>query len=356
MTSIEIALRNGERMTIRRMLPPLGDYAQHVGAWSFIKDELLGGGLADSLLAEFFVGEIDGAVVGSTSYYTPTDTRDVGVVEFVQTAESQRGKGIGGALMAALVESFEGAGGLALYLCTLNPVAGRLYEKHGFKYRVGDGMRRLASGAEDFDATYLIFAGTASVREAVWGDLPRAAVLYNHSDPPWLIKDPLSDSFRTTRYERHFAAVMRRIEDGQGAALVLENPRQRMVGMAAFARRQTYHEQHVATLGFRVHPSYTEQTSMLLASACERAARLGVTRLELPVAEVDRDQADLARAAGFAQEARLRGRVRDGATWCDVLIFAWRIDTDPEPWHAPETFYGHRQPWQTERAAEVGDM
>lgn len=50
-------------MTIRRLRPPLGDYAQHVDAWSFIKDELLRGDLADSLLAEFFVGEIDGAVV-----------------------------------------------------------------------------------------------------------------------------------------------------------------------------------------------------------------------------------------------------------------------------------------------------
>ena len=43
------------------------------------------------------------------------------------------------------------------------------------------------------------------------------------------------------------------------------------------------------------------------------AAQLGVSRLELPVAEVDRDQADLARAAGFTQEVRLHGRVRDGA-------------------------------------------
>ena len=355
MTSIEIPLRNGERMTIRRLRPPLGDYAQHVGSWSFIKDELLRGDLADSLLAEFFVGEIDGAVVGSTSYYTPTDTRDVGVVEFVQTSESQRGEGVGGALMAALVEAFEGAGGLALYLCTVNPIAGRLYETCGFKYRVGDGMRRLTPGAEDFDETYLTHTGKASVREAVWGDLPRAAVLYNHPYPPWLLKDPLSDSFRTTRYERHFAALMRRIEDGQGAAFVLESPRRRMVGVAAFARRQTYHEQHVATLGFRVHPGHTEQTSMLLASACERAAQLGVSRLELPVAEVDRDQADLVRAAGFPQEARLRGRVRDGSNWRDVLIFAWRSDIDPEPWRAPETFYGHRQPWQAERAAEVGD-
>jgi hypothetical protein len=30
-------------------------------------------------------------------------------------------------------------------------------------------------------------------------------------------------------------------------------------------------------------------------------------------------------------------------------------DDDPEPWRAPEAFYGHQQRWQAERAVEVGD-
>ena len=44
-----------------------------------------------------------------------------------------------------MVKLFEKKGGLALLLCTANPIAGSLYEKHGFWYTIGDGMQRTNS-------------------------------------------------------------------------------------------------------------------------------------------------------------------------------------------------------------------
>ena len=170
------------------------------------------------------------------SYYAPTDTRDVGVVEFVRTEEEHRSKGIASALMDCLIRRFRADDGVALYLCTTNPIAGSLYEKYGFWYHLGDGMRYLAPDAGDFDQTYLAFCGPAHIRDATWADLPRASVLYNHPEPRWLIKDYFTQTFRETRFESHFVRLMRQIEDQNGAFVVLENREQRLVGTAVLKR------------------------------------------------------------------------------------------------------------------------
>ena len=261
MTTETVRLRTGEQLIIKTLLPPLHDYASKVGCWADVRDDLLNGKLTEWLFTPYFVGEIDGEVVGSMSYYTPTDTRDVGVVEFVRTEEEHRSKGIASALMDCLIRRFRVDDGVALYLCTTNPIAGSLYEKHGFWYHVGDGMRYLAPDAEDFDQTYLAFCGPARIRDATWADLPPASVLYNHREPRWLIKDYFTQTFRDTRFESHFVRLMRQIEDQNGAFVVLENREQRIVGAAVLKRFDTFHEQHTATLSFRVCPGYFEQAS-----------------------------------------------------------------------------------------------
>ena len=230
---------------------------------------------------------VDGVCAGSMCYYAPSDTRDVGAVEFVSNDQQFRRRGVGAALLGTLIRHFTGHGGRALYLCTDNPIAGHLYERHGFRYHVGDGMRYLAPSAADFDARWFAGGVAATIREAHWGDLAHLCVLYNHSDPAWLLKDPLSAAFRDTRYESHFVRVMRRIEDGRGAFLVLEAPGSRVVGAVALCRRDTFYEQHVATLSFRVAPAYFDRARELLDLAAARAASLGVRQLALPVAAGD---------------------------------------------------------------------
>ena len=136
MTTETVRLKTGEQLVTKTLHPPLDDYASRVGCWGDIRDDLLNGKLVEWLFTPYFVGEIDGEVVGSMSYYAPTDTRDVGVVEFVQTAEEHRSKGIASALMDCLIRRFRVDDGVALYLCTTNPIAGSLYEKHGFWYHI----------------------------------------------------------------------------------------------------------------------------------------------------------------------------------------------------------------------------
>ena len=148
---LSVTLRSGEDLVVRIEEPPLLEYAGSTPGgelldwcWPQIKEDLLGGRMRQWLYTPYALGELGGELVGSMAYYAAADLRDVGVVEFVQTTEDHRGQGISSALLGALIERFNGEGGMALYLCTNNPIAGSLYEKHGLakiELAVGRGKR-----------------------------------------------------------------------------------------------------------------------------------------------------------------------------------------------------------------------
>jgi RimJ/RimL family protein N-acetyltransferase len=348
-----VTLKTGEEMVIRTVEPPLGAYADQVGCWRDVREDLLGGALTEWLYTPYFVGEIGGEVVGSLSYYVATDRRDVGVIEFVATDERHRNKGIGSHLMQAAIDRFLEDDGKALYLCTTNPIAGHLYERHEFRYHLGDGMRYLAPGAEDFDDTRWVHCGEASVRDAHWGDLPSLSALYNHPEPKWLLKDPLTESFAETRYESHFVKLMRRIENGRGGFLVLENLTGAIVGASVFERIGTFYEQHVATMSFRVTPPYEMQAVGLLAGTIDRARALNIRTLQISVAACDTGMAELLVSAGYAEEARLKDRLRVDGGWMDVLVYSLTIEGEVPPYRAIDDYYGTRKAWQQERDRET---
>ena len=354
----KVPLRSGEEMVLRVVEPPLTQYAEKLGEgelvnwiWPHIREELQAGQMRRWLHTPYALGELDGELVASMAYFTPTDTRDVGLIEFVVTREEHRGKGIATALLSTLVQRFKDEGGLALLLCTGNPIAGTLYENHGFWYTVGDGMRYLAPGAEDFEESYLAYAGRARIRDATWADLPRISVLYNHHEPAWLVKDYLSEAFRDTRYERHFVRLMRRVEDGRGAYLVLENPQRRVVGAAVFERLDTFFEQHVAVFSLRVCPAYIGQAGELVEAATSRARDLSVRTLQVYAADSDEELKALVQATGFEEEARLNDRLRDGDRWTDMLVYARHLDGDNPPRRDKGDYYGGRMSWMDERIA-----
>ena len=356
MTEKPVVLSSGERMTVKVVEPPLTEYAERSPdnrlvnwLWREIRNEVISGEMRPWLHTPYAVGEIDGGLVGSMAYYTSTYNREVGLIEFVETMEPHRSKGVASALISALIEKFIAEGGLALMLCTSDAIAGSLYEKYGFSYSVGDGMKYLAPGAEDFDGTFFAYNGPAQVRQATWADLPYTAALYNHTEPGWLIKDYLTRTFRDMRYESHFVKLMRRIENNRGAYFVLQNPMKRVVGAAAFERVATYQEQHVAQLSFRVCPAYFGQTKELIDTAAQTAAELSIGVLQMYIGERDQEQITLALQNGFAEEARLRGRLRDGDDLVDMLVLSRRLSDGAKPVLGAGDYYGGRKPWMAER-------
>ncbi len=350
----DVPLRDGSTLAIEIAEPPFDRSRDwdRLCRWPLIREDMMQGRLSRWLHAPHFIGRIDGEIAGTMCYYAPEDTRDVGALEFVSTEERFRRRGVGSALVGALVDHFAAQGGRALYLCTSNPVAGHLYESHGFRYHVGDGMRYLAPGVADFDRDWFT-GGATTIREAHWGDLARLCVLYNHPDPAWQLKDPLSESFRDTRYESHFIRVMRAIEGGNGALLVLEAIGSRVVGAVAFRRFDTFCEQHVAELSFRLGPAHFDQAGPLLDAAAERAAKLGIGQLALMVAATDDEQRGLAESAGFDEGVRWQRRLRTDDRFIDLLIMLREVAPAPSPSKPRESFYGERNPWQAERVASL---
>ena len=353
--AVERRLENGETLTLGISVPPLERHAAAVGAWPAIRSDLVSGNLAQRLYTPHFIGEISGQFAGSMSYYTPTDTKDVGVVEFVQTRENHRRKGVASALMKLLTERFTADGGTALYLCTTNPIAGKLYERHGFRYCVGDGMRHVVGDASGFDETYFSHQGKAYTRAAHWGDLPRAAVLFNHPEPGWFIKEYITKCFRNTRFESHFVTLMKKAEERQGIVVVLENPIKRVVGLAAVVRENTYYEQHIATLSLRVHPTYADQSAELFQTVRAEAQEIGISELVTHVAECDTDAIALFERLGFSEQARLRGHLRSENRLMDIAVYGTRLGELRPPLREISQYYGERQEWQTERIRSSTD-
>ena len=348
-----VRLGTGEELTIRVCEPPFPGGGEDLCWWGQAAGDVMAGKLRPWLYTPYYIGEIAGERAGYMSCWIPADSREVGLVEFVRTYEAHRRKGVASALLGQLVEDFTEAGGLALYLCTTNPHAGRLYESRGFRYLVGDEMRYLAPGAGDFDRDYLGGGGPTVVRDATLGDLPRAAALFNHPEPRWIVKDYLSRCFHDTRYESHFLKTFLRLKGGKGVCLALENAAGRLVGLATVERRDTFAEQHTAGLSFRVAPAFTSRSAALLGAAVERSAALGIAVLHVHAADCDEDQKQLLEEAGFAEEARFRDGLRAGGGFVDMVVYGRRSTPPAEPTFDPGEFYGGRLPWQRQRVAEA---
>tara|TARA_Y100000590_G_scaffold397985_1_gene479949 strand:- start:17871 stop:18896 length:1026 start_codon:yes stop_codon:yes gene_type:complete len=340
-------------MKVKMISPPVGKYQNQVGCWADIRDDLLSGKLSDSLLAPYFIGEIGEELVGSMGCYLSKDTNEIGLVEFVETTEKHRTKGIANALLTHLINYFTSIEGKVLFLCTTNPIAGALYEKQGFWYTVGDGMRKIIEAKFDFDNTYFDNLGVANVRKAKWGDLPRATALYNHQEPDWFIKDYITSSFNDTRYERHFIQVMKGCENDNGKVFVLENLAKRLVGLLAFQRQKTFYEQHCATVSFRICPTYQNQLKDLIGVAIEAAKKIKIDTFNIHISNIDDEQKDLLDSVGFSEIARIPGQFNIGATKLDMLIYQLIIGPLSQPYRGKGDYYAGRQDWQKQRLTDT---
>lgn len=337
-----VALENGEAAVHRVVEPPAEEHEQGVVFGWGIRERLLGGDFLPWSRDRFFLMDVEGSPAGSVTLSVPRDRPEVGIVGFVNTAEPHRRKGIAKHLLSRLIKAFINEGGLALYLCTVNPVAYRLYHGLGFRSLVGDGMRYLSPTAGDFDYTYFAHCGRATSREAHWGDLARFAALYNWPRHDDFLKDYPQRVFGEYRFEKHFVAMMQAHEQQKGHLCVLQTAEGRVVGVCSLTQGVSYYEQHVATLDFVVVESYLNQASELITHACEVAVERGWHLLVHHQARSDRWKADVVEAAGFSPETRLSGYFKDGETEVDLVTWCRRLPVQPVSRRTRGAYYGGR--------------
>jgi len=345
--TIKTCLRSGDELTIRILEPPLGGYTDDIEYWwSDVRGPLMAGEYSATSLDRFIVGEVAGEYVGSMTYATPRHFKEAAVLGMVWTRPDQRRKGIAAKLLQEALASFRALGGMAMYLCTTNPHAYALYYSQGFRPLIGDGMRCLTPGHEDFDRTFFASNGTASIRSANWGDLASVSALYNQQQPNWLIKDYPRRVFHNTRYEGHYRQVWLPTQQRLGTVLVLENSAHRVVGIASAVPIDSYFEQHVQMLDGWVCPAYLSQFPELLSAVVESSRANGTEMLQAHIANTDLAKQEAFEKAGLRQEARLHNRVRLGEDRIDLLMYSCPLNKDRPPAQPEASYYGARPVFQ----------
>jgi hypothetical protein len=244
-------------------------------------------------------------------------------------------------LLRQLLADFRAGGGVAMHLCTTNPKAFALYTSEGFRPCVGDGLRYLAPPHDPatFDQIYYADAGPARIRDGEWGDLGRAAMLFNRTDPGWLIKDYPRRVFRDQRYESHYLRTWLPANRGHGFVLVLENPLKRVVGIVSAIEIDSFFEQDTLTLDFWACPTYLPQLPELLQAAGARAQEARYPVVQAYIAACDAEKRLLLEGAGFRLEAQLRDRLRVGDERHDLLLYRLDGPGRPAPRHPNHSYY-----------------
>jgi len=333
-------LRTGEVLQVVRTEAPAADWAQPLEEFMYLRESTytncawhrqakrtLTGEFAAVARDVFFAGLLDGEIVGTTWYVTPTDTGEVATFGRVLTRADQRRKGISTILCRVAVEDFRACGGWCMHLGTdLTNPARFIYERQGFRhYNFMPGgatiMRNVLRGAaESFEHEYFEPGWPTSLRPLHWGDWPRAEVLYNL--PCCFLKDYSLGVYANTPFEGQFLDLMTGLECNAARGWVLTTEQGRLVGLAypATTNAGAAVQAHLRTVEFVVHPSYAEKAPELLAAVMADAEDL---RLAAYASALDVTRCEALEEAGFEKEATLIGWLQDGEDEFDLYVYSY---------------------------------
>jgi GNAT superfamily N-acetyltransferase len=144
-------------------------------------DDILRGRFSEAACFVAGMGLAGDSVVATCWSGWGREFSDIAVMGGVATAEAYRGQGLASAVVGAVCERFDSAGGRLLYLGTSNPAARRIYERLGFRQVAGQIFCRAARGARPDEG---FAAGrTVSARPAAWRDMASIAPLYLQPHP-----------------------------------------------------------------------------------------------------------------------------------------------------------------------------
>ena len=305
---------------------------EDLDSWTSVAESLylkrcLRGDFSGTGLDPFFLGRIEGEIVGDVGCQVARNDPELGSLGWVFTKPEQRGKGISSRLTEFAVEWFEQRGGLCMQLGTANPIAHHVYQKYGFYDYNGHVMRRLSGNgeAENFDQYLFADGRIPEVRRADWADASRVAALYA-APHPWLIQDHQEGLFShptlvTKRYFSIFPSLMLRTDHPGGSLYVLECPGHRLVGVAALLPQEGECQAHVGRLDFLIRPNYLERGRELLHTVIEEAAREGITTVLAYFSSCDQEKMGLAEQVGLRPSALLPAHFRLDDQHFDLRIY-----------------------------------
>ena len=322
-TLTEVTLKNGASMVIRLFEPPQDDYAprflhllRHKDDDSMrgIRQRALGQ-YAEHCVDRYFVGEVDGRLVGQAWYGLPRcdDGRKWGIGNFghVYTDSDWRGQGIASEITRVLADHFSAEPTGSCLLCTAGADAGRIYLKYGFEYippadRGGPMALIKPTVAPDFarlDADYFAPGLPTTVQAGHIGHRHDIDRMMDFSTP-WIQARGQWRFCGPAARVPTFISALHWVEDGRGLVTVLRTSLGSVVGYAFVLSIGAPHETGLRAFDLAVHPHYLADAGMLAGETLRLAAEHEPGDIHAFVSECNRDKLAVVRDAGFCQQYR----------------------------------------------------
>jgi len=318
-------LKTGENMEVGVILAPDGDFIDempkvlhHKGEpWLSHVSRALSGDIK-GLETRFYVGQLDGHVVGNimTVEYNHT-----GILGHVFTIPEQRRKHICSLIMAQQMADFRQRGGGILLLGTgYNSHPYWIYHSYGFRSLIeGSGFMRFSTD-DDFEAKFFAKAN-ANVVDVEWKHWPAMNLLTSRHEIGVLRSLSLG-SYGVSSFEGGFLHFMKRIEDRQIKAKLLESESGAVVGCIMLDQDRRWTSK-TYILDMFVHPNFVPYYPELINS------------MELPDGKIQcyvdsRSPINKMKSleeAGFRQEALLKSQFIYNSEWLDVFVYSKFCET-----------------------------
>jgi GNAT superfamily N-acetyltransferase len=316
----DVPLNSGETMAVSCVLGPEPPEASRIepflahkgGIWNWHTRKTLQEPL-DDLEGRYYVGEIDGEIVGNICTF---ECEGAGILGHVFTVPDHRHKGVASGIMNLQMDDFRQRGGKAMTLGTgYGSNAYRIYQGFGFESVVpGSGQMRYSVDPGFFDR--LFEPAPVSARRVTWGDGPWLNFLFMRPGEP-LLRNLAYGAFGQTNMESIGIKIQHDRENGKlHSAWVLATPERIPAGFATLTPHPLW-PGPVSLLSFCLHPNFESQAPALLRA------------IEWPEGKVqtciERGSGDLFGALlnfGFRNEGHQEKQLRVNDEARDVVLFA----------------------------------
>ncbi|MEW6357155.1 MAG: GNAT family N-acetyltransferase [Planctomycetota bacterium] len=345
----EVGLKNGEKMVVKMVTPPAGEYADKLLHFFEHKRDVtfrnirqrLRGDYTTYCIDRYFVGEIGGRIAGQVWYgYSNSGT---GVANFgeVYTEPEHRNKGVLTELMKVFAQNFTNSPARAA-LCTAGAgQAAATYCKFGFQPVIAGADRgphilvkqRIAANFSEFERAYYtpgqeisVSIGSMKHRHDIDTLLRFSTILRRgaeHGDPLKYSSASGASLAMRVGMATHVANYMDacfQAEDGRGMVTVAATGKGNVVGWSFFLNTGSEMEQQSKVFDFELHPTYAGSASTLIKESLRLARENGVKRACSFCLSADAEKIALLRAAGFREAAKLPNHCQVDGRTCDLVV------------------------------------
>jgi GNAT superfamily N-acetyltransferase len=271
------------------------------------------------------------ALVGAAGALCGARNPSIALLGPVGVLEKYRGRGLGTALVTALVDDLRGRGCEVVYLgvSARNP-AGRLYERLGFVSYQGIVRRLLLHPEGDWEQTCLAPCEHVEIRRADWGDFPSVQALLCY--PGSMVTVDWSRGIFSSRYVPParflplFPEIVKTCTQQGGLVNVLVTRRtQRITGFAYACRLPGPARGHIAQLEFYVHDHFLAQASHLVLATLLDAGSLGFPWLRCALLGSDRLKRRIVESLDGTPLATLPGSACINDQLEEVVVYEWNM-------------------------------